>query len=206
MVSTTQKFEQLPIEKQARIVDASISEFSERDYETASMNKVVERAGIAKGSLFNYFKTKGSLYYHIYHLAIGEVKSYLRKVRDETAELSFENRLSKIIDSGVQFLSEHPRLAKIYFRLIYSADSPYRQKIVTELKNLSDEYLGGIIQDAIDRGELNRQINKNHALFYLDAVLHRFLKDYHESSSTGNQFNRNEWVNGITKFFIKGLK
>jgi AcrR family transcriptional regulator len=169
------------------------------------MNKVVERAGIAKGSLFNYFKTKGSLYYHIYHLAIGEVKSYLRKVRDETAELPFEDRLSKIVDSGVQFISDHPRLARIYFRLIYSADSPDRQKIVSELQKLSDDYLGEIIQDAMDRGEVDSKLNKTQTVFYLDAVLNRFLKEYHESSN-GNQFDRDEWVKGITTLFIKGLR
>ncbi len=198
-------FEKLPIDKQKRIVDASISEFADRDYETASMNKVVERAGIAKGSLFNYFKTKGSLYYHIYHLAIGEVKSYLRKVRDETAGLPFEDRLAKIVDSGVQFISDHPRLARIYFRLIYSADSPDRQKIVSELQKLSDDYLGEIIQDAMDRGEVDSKLNKTQTVFYLDAVLNRFLKEYHESSN-GNQFDRDEWVKGITTFFIKGLR
>ncbi len=198
-------FEKLPIDKQKRIVDASIFEFAERDYETASMNKVVERAGIAKGSLFNYFKTKGSLYYHIYHLAIGEVKSYLRKVRDETADLLFEERLSKIVYSGVQFITDHPRLARIYFRLIYSADSPDRQKIVSELQKLSDEYLGEIIQDAMDRGEVNSEIDKTQAIFFLDSVLNRFLKEYHESSN-GHKFDRDEWVKGITAFFSKGLK
>jgi len=38
MISNTNKFEQLPEEKQSRIVNASISEFAEKDYETASMN------------------------------------------------------------------------------------------------------------------------------------------------------------------------
>lgn len=200
-------FEKLPIEKQARIVNASISEFAERDYETASMNKVVERAGIAKGSLFNYFKTKSSLYFHIYHLALGEVKAYLRKVRDETADLPFDVRLAKIVDSGVQFITEHPRLARIYFRLIYSDDSPNRKKIVDELQSMSDEYLGGIIQDAMDRNELDAQLDKSQSVFFLDAVLTRFLKDYHEALELGDQdrFDRKQWVIGITELFSKGL-
>ena len=207
MISTTNQFEQLPAEKQSRIVDASISEFAEKDYETASMNTVVSQAGISKGSLFNYFKTKSVLYDHIYKLALGEVKSYLRKVRDETAGFSFDKRLSKIVDSGVQFITEHPRLAKIYFRLIYSADSPNREKIVSELQKLSNDYLGEIIQDAMDRNELNPNLDKGQAVFFLDSVLNRFLKEFHEALSNGNadQFNRGEWVKGITTLFTKGL-
>jgi AcrR family transcriptional regulator len=188
-------------------VNASISEFAEKDYETASMNTVVSQAGISKGSLFNYFKTKSVLYDHIYKLALGEVKSYLRKVRDETAGFSFDKRLSKIVDSGVQFITEHPRLAKIYFRLIYSADSPNREKIVSELQKLSNDYLGEIIQDAMDRNELNPNLDKGQAVFFLDSVLNRFLKEFHEALSNGNadQFNRGEWVKGITTLFTKGL-
>ena len=41
--------------------------------------------------------------------------------------------MSEIVDSGVKFITEHPRLAKIYFRLVYSGDSPNRKKIVKEL-------------------------------------------------------------------------
>lgn len=201
------KFEQLSYEKQARIVDASVAEFSDRDYETASMNTVVERAGIAKGSLFYYFKTKSLLYDYIYNLALGEVKAYLRKVRDETAELPFEIRLTGIVNSGVQFITEHPRLAKIYFRLIYSTDSPNRQKIVLELQNLSNDYLGKIIQDGMDRNELDSNFNKGQAVFFLDSILNRFLKDYHEAQSNGtaDHFKNEDWVSGLIIFFSKGF-
>tara|TARA_B110000196_G_scaffold112497_1_gene97736 strand:+ start:1267 stop:1893 length:627 start_codon:yes stop_codon:yes gene_type:complete len=207
MISNTNKFKQLPEEKQSRIVNASISEFAEKDYETASMNTVVNQAGISKGSLFNYFKTKSVLYDHIYQLALGEVKLYLRDVRDETIDLSFENRLSKVVDSGVLFITEHPRLARIYFRLVYSGDSPNRKKIVNELQDMSDDYLGNIIQDAMDRNELNPNLDKSQSVFFLDAVLNRFLKEYHLVMNQRSQdtFDKEEWVKGITKLFTKGL-
>ena len=207
MISNTNKFEQLPEEKQSRIVNASISEFAEKDYETASMNTVVNLAGISKGSLFNYFKTKSVLYDHIYQLALGEVKLYLRDVRDETIDLSFENRLSKVVDSGVLFITEHPRLARIYFRLVYSGDSPNREKIVSELQAMSNDYLGNIIQDAMDRNELNPNLDKSQSVFFLDAVLNRFLKEYHLVMNQRSQdtFDKEEWVKGITKLFTKGL-
>ena len=107
----------------------------------------------------------------------------------------------------MQFITEHPRLAKIYFRLIYSADSPNREKIVSELQKLSNDYLGEIIQDAMDRNELNPNLDKGQAVFFLDSVLNRFLKEFHEALSNGNadQFNRGEWVKGITTLFTKGL-
>ena len=140
-------------------------------------------------------------------MALGEVKLYLRDVRDETIDLSFENRLSKVVDSGVLFITEHPRLARIYFRLVYSGDSPNRKKIVNELQDMSDDYLGNIIQDAMDRNELNPNLDKSQSVFFLDAVLNRFLKEYHLVMNQRSQdtFDKEEWVKGITKLFTKGL-
>ncbi len=207
MNSTTHQFSHLSSEKQARIIDASISEFSDNGYETASMNKVVELAGISKGSLFNYFKSKSSLYFYIYNMALREVKEFLHTVREDTQNQPFPERLEKIIDAGVQFITDHPRLARIYFRLIYSGDSPRRKEILTELRSISDEYLGSVIQDAINRRELDPGLNLSQSVFFLDSVLNRFLKDYHESMGSEDRryFDRNDWVNGITQFFSKGL-
>lgn len=207
MNSSTNQFIRLTPEKQARIVDASISEFSDKGYETASMNKVVELAGISKGSLFNYFKSKSSLYFYIYNLALREVKGFLHTVREDTQNQPFPERLEKIIDAGVQFIIDHPRLARIYFRLVYSGDSPRRKEILTELRSISDEYLGSVIQDAINRKELDPGLNLSQSVFFLDSVLNRFLKDYHEAmgSEDRRHFDRNDWVKGITQFFSKGL-
>ncbi|MAJ33972.1 MAG: TetR family transcriptional regulator, partial [Candidatus Marinimicrobia bacterium] len=90
MQSQTSKFETLSKEKQTRILNASISEFSKNEYESASMNSIVQEAKISKGALFNYFVNKSELYNYIYKLAVRKVKKYLKKVRDESVELPFE--------------------------------------------------------------------------------------------------------------------
>ena len=79
--TNTNKFEHLSDVKQKSIIDASVSEFATNGFKNASVNKIVENAGISKGSLFNYFKSKSLLFEHIYSIAFNEVKSYLAKVR-----------------------------------------------------------------------------------------------------------------------------
>ena len=67
--------------------------------------------------------------------------------------------------------------------------------------------LGNIIQDAVDRNELNPNLDKAQSVFFLDAVLNRFLKEYHEEMEMGSQqqYDRKEWVSGIATLFIKGF-
>lgn len=43
----------------------ALEEFADRDYDGASVSRVVARAGIAKGSIYQYFIDKKDLYLHL---------------------------------------------------------------------------------------------------------------------------------------------
>lgn len=61
------KFLSLNPEKQERILNAALKEFSLKGYEKASTNEIVKEAGISKGLLFHYFKNKKELYLFLYN-------------------------------------------------------------------------------------------------------------------------------------------
>ena len=64
------KFEALDEQKQQRILNAAMKEFSLKGYDHASTNRIVEGAGIAKGLLFHYFKSKKRLFLYLYDRAL----------------------------------------------------------------------------------------------------------------------------------------
>lgn len=61
-------FESLNIdtEKEDRIINAATKVFAENGYQRASTNAIVKEAGISKGILFHYFKSKKELYLSLY--------------------------------------------------------------------------------------------------------------------------------------------
>ncbi|MDH3774474.1 MAG: TetR/AcrR family transcriptional regulator, partial [Deltaproteobacteria bacterium] len=77
-------FTKLPFDKKERILDAAIDEFSRCGYEKASINRMVGRLGIAKGSIFQYFGSKKNLYFHIFEHAVALVKRSLKRVKAGT--------------------------------------------------------------------------------------------------------------------------
>ena len=51
-------FEGLSEEKQARIINGALEEFTKNGFEKASTNVIVKNAGISKGALFKYFQIR----------------------------------------------------------------------------------------------------------------------------------------------------
>lgn len=64
------RFARLPPDQQERIVSAAAAEFATHGFHDASLNRVIEAAGISKGSLYYYFDGKEDLYAHVTRSAL----------------------------------------------------------------------------------------------------------------------------------------
>jgi len=206
--TSTNKFEQLANNKQKSIIDASVKEFADNGFKNASVNKIVEKAGISKGSLFNYFKSKNLLFDHIYAIALREVKYYLVEVRDESENDDFFTRFAKIINAGIVFINKHPRLAKIYFRLLNSNDSPHGKGIIQNLHSEAIRYLTEFVEKGIEREELLSELNPSTVAFLMESILNRILQvHYLEIFDKKSNISKidNGWVDEIVDTLKTGL-
>lgn len=56
------RFDRLPEEKRERILEAAAKEFTARGFDGASLNRILDEAGISKGAAYYYFDDKADLY------------------------------------------------------------------------------------------------------------------------------------------------
>jgi len=171
-------FRALESRKQQRIFSAALTEFSKEGYAGASLNSIVKKIGISKGSLFNYFFDKHGLFLFVFEQALEMVKDYLRRVRDETASDDLFTRLEKSLLAGVAFIRGHPRVYKIYLRVLFESDLPDRNSLIKSIRLLSTEYLTEFLLVAKERGEIHADVDVREAVFVVEAVLERFLQAY----------------------------
>ncbi len=59
------RFARLPLEQQQVILRAALDEFAAHGFRDASLNRVIDAAGISKGSMYYYFDGKEDLYAHV---------------------------------------------------------------------------------------------------------------------------------------------
>jgi AcrR family transcriptional regulator len=59
------RFHKLAAPQQQLILDAALREFAAHGFADASLNRIIEAAGISKGSMYYYFDGKEDLYAHV---------------------------------------------------------------------------------------------------------------------------------------------
>src|SRR5687767_10497637 len=73
-------FANLPAAKRQAIIAIAIDEFAAHPYAVASVSRIVERAGIAKGSLYQYFENKQDLFLFLLDYAAQRQLQLLREL------------------------------------------------------------------------------------------------------------------------------
>ena len=117
-------------ERRNAILKASLDEFSERGFAAARLDDVARRAGVAKGTIYLYFKDKEALFQELVRFQIGPVVGALEAVLASDLPLAVivehaldifvreiygthrKQVLRLIISEGPRF----PALAEFYYR------------------------------------------------------------------------------------------
>lgn len=67
------RFHKLPPAQQQAILRAAFDEFAAHGFRSASLNRIIDAAGISKGSMYYYFDGKEELYTHVARGALGRL-------------------------------------------------------------------------------------------------------------------------------------
>ena len=145
-------FSHLPADKQERVLDAALTEFADQGYHQASLNRLVAQAGIAKGSLYQYFPNKEGIFRYIFQIALKLVRQTLVEVKETTQNENLFTRLEKSLQAGVRFLQNHPRIYNLYLKIQFDRQTPLRQEFLAAVRRHAGEYFGSLISRARARG------------------------------------------------------
>ncbi len=152
MSTARSTFHNLPEDKQARIIEAALAEFASKGYPQASLNAIVARAGIAKGSIYQYFPDKKGFFLYIFDFAIALVRRVLVQVKKETASGDFFHRLEKSLRAGVDFIRQHPQIYGLYLKILFDSQVPQREELLRAVRAYAADYLSSLVRQGVARG------------------------------------------------------
>ncbi len=130
------KFWNLDKEKQDRIVNAAMKEFSQKGYNLASTNQIVKEAGISKGLLFHYFQNKKQLYLFLFDYGYDRiVEEFYQKI--DLSEKDFFKRTREAVMIKMELLTIYPDI----FKFMEEALLEDSAEIKVELEKRKKEFI-----------------------------------------------------------------
>lgn len=172
----TATFFNLPAEKRQLILDLAIEEFAANDYNQASISRIVAHAGIAKGSLYQYFTDKRDLYLYLLQLAADEKRAFLSSAQPPDPEGSIFDTIRWLFGHGMAFEFSNPRLAQIGYRAIYG-DAPLPDETKALLRDSTVKFFEPLIARGMQHGDIDPALDPALAAFLFNAVFLQ-LGDY----------------------------
>ncbi|HKA75857.1 MAG TPA: TetR/AcrR family transcriptional regulator [Pseudolabrys sp.] len=117
-------------ERREAILSAALDEFSVRGFEAARLDDVARRAGVAKGTIYLYFRDKESLFQELIRAmltplvgtieALGEADLPLAVLADRIVDLFvsevYETRRKDVVRLMISEGRRFPKLAEFYYR------------------------------------------------------------------------------------------
>lgn len=141
--------------RRAAVIAAAEAEFGAHGYSRGSLNVIARRAGVAKGSLFQYFADKRDLYAFIADVASQRVRSYMEgRIRELDPSRPFFEFLPDLLDDWVAYFADHPRERALHAAASFEVDADARVSVRTVVHRHYLDVLRPLLRDAQSRGDL----------------------------------------------------
>lgn len=160
-------------DKRARVVDAAVAEFGRRGFSAGSLNVVAREAGVAKGSLFQYFTDKLDLFAHVCDACSARIRDEMttamaRRAEEHPRLFPF---LRAVTLDWVDYFADHPQDRALTFAVNFEIDPDARRTVRAVTNHHYRDVLDGLVAAAQSRGELRDDASRDHLVALLLLLL-----------------------------------
>ncbi|HII93491.1 MAG TPA: TetR/AcrR family transcriptional regulator [Methanosarcina sp.] len=136
-------------DKRTAILEAALKLFTERGFHGTSTAQISKDAGVATGTLFNYFPTKEDLINSLYFEVKGELSRSMGKEIEEQS--TFKDKLEKIWSNLVKWGVENQ---EEFLFVGQFCNSPYISKFTRDEVMKEYIFLHNLVDEGIREGEI----------------------------------------------------
>lgn len=163
------RFHKLPVEQQHAILGAALEEFASHGFNDASLNRIIDAAGISKGSMYYYYDGKEDLYAHVGRVELGRLFDGAGPFPVPTAREpdAFWATLTEYYLRIMGALASSPKAAALARGWIAASASPALQQAQKEMEAALMPWFG----QALSAGQRARAVRKDVPAGLLIAVV-----------------------------------
>jgi AcrR family transcriptional regulator len=154
------RFAKLPPAQQHTILAAALDEFAAHGFHDASLNRVINAAGISKGSMYYYFDDKEDLFTHVARVEFERLIAAVGPV-DIPAELepdAFWSAVENYYLNITRSLVTRPQLAALVRGWLAASDNPALQRAQEEMEQKILPWIDRVLAAGQARGAVRTDL------------------------------------------------
>lgn len=188
------------IDTRTQILTAAFESFAERGYDKTSMDDIVRRSGLSKGSLYWHFKNKHDLLLAVMDMVMKDLKLIMERMTDPNQ--SAGDRLRQGFIETAEAFTTNPTFSGLLVNFFFQASqSPEARTIMQDAYEVYVTLIAGIIRDGIANHEFRDVDARQTAIMLIgagDGIVFQLLLD--------PPWNIAELMNMLFDVFLRGLR
>lgn len=125
--------------RRKNLIEASITEFSNENYQDASMNKIIKAACISKGGLFKYIDGKEDLYLYTVEVVLKDIIDFQFSSL-QIDESCYLDRTYRLLSRSIDYSKENPKAYKLLLQVSFDISSPLMPSVMDIRSNMMNRY------------------------------------------------------------------
>ena len=196
-------FYNLPEEKRNLIFRHALEEFARFPYERASLSAIVNRADIAKGSMYQYFTGKKDLYMYLIQEVYARKREFLQPVWEQKEKVDFFKLASLYYQRSWHFARQYPLHHRVTVNFWDSKDAALREEILRK-KEIRISEFSEMLELGLLSGVVSPDINKEAVWFVYHAVAKALVDNFLDPNI--NAESHEAYINSVLTVLERGLR
>ncbi|MEM6840613.1 MAG: TetR/AcrR family transcriptional regulator [Bacteroidota bacterium] len=151
-------FERLKPDKKQQFIEAAFEEFALYSYQEASLNRLVKKLGIAKGSIYQYFEDKQALYFYLKEYVIARKREFMQSAITTTPD-NFWVWLEALFHQGLAFDAQYPVMNRFLYRYSQERMIPEVTRDMVRYDQEALDFFSSIIVQQQEQGILKKNLD-----------------------------------------------
>jgi len=161
-------FTKIAEDKRERLLREAACLFAERGFNQTDMAELASRAGVAKGSIYNYFESKEDLY--LYVCRDGMERSRKAVYGDLNPDWNIYRQLEHIFRQGMQFVLAYPEYLILYDNIASAGMERFSDQLSLAVEKYTADHLKQLIRRDIAKGLVRADLDVNYTAFLINSL------------------------------------
>ena len=164
-------------DRKEELLQAAMDEFIAKSYEEASLNNIIKKAGISKGTFYYHFQDKQALYLSLLQSTVDAKMEFMeRRLKDyvHNEDISIFENLKLQARFGVEFAKDYPRYYLLGSMFLREKGNKIYEVAMSMLDNTAENYYDDLMEKALKRGDLRNGVSLEFAKKIFIYILYRF--------------------------------